>query len=556
MTHEKQEINEEAPVLFKSTGTIVKELSIGTIVFHNTGMISEKLIEIMCLGIENGGFNNEGLALMNVIFRHDGFPIPNDGDKAEWMYFPDSYTAVCNVKHLINIAIDNTQNEEEKLYPHIGMKCVIWRAFLTGFFHECSHAMSSLSFEGGHIPEEKLEKEEQEADEAARNIIFSLAKEYNLEIDFSNEMNTYIDIRIDEEINTAAELADEDKDKFLQKWVDLQTYLRDNNGTCYIPEEDCEDFFLATFKDFLFMASGDAEDDPEWLKETIAVPTTLSTTTTNEINIHNPTFDGGVNDIPDFTEKELIEDVPFIADPIQVAGMEGVNIVIQPQQIITPNTAPINPIASAQPTSVGNQPIVTTSVAPGTPATNTNINPQVIVGANMYQAATMDTDSFQATIKGLYLKIFSHIFTNCGFNPTGTPPFVAGHKITENIPLSEAEKSIVKEMICYNAESQKMPGTKVENFISGVYIDKANTLPGFDLVLSDMNGAATTRRFIPQNPNKMKTGTNELSITANLARQGHQFMWIINPDSTDKQFAVRVRDGVVESNTAGQWTAI
>jgi len=522
MAHEQ--VEDTKVIQFKSTGTIIKKLSIGTVVFHNTGMISDKMIDIMCLGIENGNFDNEGIALFNVIFRHDGFPVPDDGEKAEWMYFPDSYSAVCNVEHLIDIAIENSMDKEIEILPHIGMKCAIWRGFLSGLFHECIHAMSSLYWKGGHVPKDKLEKEEEEADEGAKSMLFALAKEYNLEMNFGEELNKYVDTKI---IDALVLHADADKDTFFHKWFELQSYIMENEGTCYIPEDDCEDFFLSTFKDFLHMASGDAEDDKEWLKETIDIPVTLQTTT-NVIDIANPEFQGSVSDVPNF-EMDEVTNVPFDTEIPIVQGMEGVGQTVTPQQII-----------SAAPTSVA-------------PA---NVNTQAVVGANMYVPTTMDVGSFQATIKGLYLKIFSHIFQNCGFTPTGTPPFTTGDRIAENVPLTEAEKSIVKEMVCYDSQGQKMPGTKVENFISGIYIDKANTLPGFDLVLSDINGAATTRRFIPQNPNKMKQGTSELSKTAAEARQGHQYMWIINPDSTDKQFALRVHNGALESNKAGQWTAI
>lgn len=522
---------EETPIeVFKSNGTVVKELNTGTIVFYNSNLVTAKMIEILCLGIEKGGFEHDGLGLFSVIFRNDGYPLPADGEKVEWMYFPDSYSAVCNIKHLMDICVSNTQNESKEIWINIGIRCAIWRALLTGFFHECSHAMRGLSFEGGLPADDEIAHEEAIADEVARNIVTGLAKEFDIEMSFTPEMDVLIADRINEELSLASEIADGDGDDFLQKWIDIQTYIKDNGGVFYQPEEDVEDFFFASFKEFLHLSSGDDADDPEWLKETLAVP---STTTVNAIEIEvidvpNPQFIGSVDEVPDFS-TELEDDIQLVTDTPVVAGMEGVS------QVVQPNT-----------TTIMSQPI-----AP----VNANANQQVVVGANMYQASTLDVGSFQATIKGLYLKVFAHIYQNCGFMPANNPAFTQGTKIADMIPLTQTESAIVKEMVCYNELGTKCPGTKVESHISGIFIDKGNTLPGYDLTIADMNGAATTRRFIPQNPHKTKPD-GSLSMTAQMAREGHQIMWIINPDSTDKQFALRIHNGVLQSNNAGQWAAI
>ena len=531
-------------VKFQSNGVLVKELNVGTIAFFNTNLVTTKMIDLLCMGLEKGGFEHEGLGLFSIIFRNDGFPIQESGEKAQWFYFPDTYTAVCNIKHLIDICVTHTLDEKREMNVNLGIRASIWKAFLTGCFHEYCHAFSSLTEPGGHLKPEDIENDENRADEGAIELLFSLAKEYDIEMSFTPEMEARIEARITAEIEFAELEVDEQEDVFLQKWIDIQTHIKTNNGIWYQPEEDTDDFFMTSFKEFLHFTSGDDENDPEWAKATLPIPsitTQQNRMVVEEIDVQNPKFVGSADDAMSILENAEMDDddIPWTPDEMNIGGREGIQQVIQNRQ----PTMAMGTDASVAPISV--PPENTMAASP----LNTDVNPQVVVGANMYPASTLDVATFQSVISGLYLKLFKHIFQECGFNPAGNPAFTRKENIATPVPLTDAENNIVKEMECYNGQGGKCPGTQVENFVSGVYIDKLGTLPAYILTLSDINGNSITRKFLPQNP-------NNASKTAAWAKQGHQILWIVDPDSTDKQFAVRIHNGVLQNNTSGEWRAI
>lgn len=526
---------------FEAKGVTVRDLPEGTLVFFNSDLVTEKTIDIMCKAIDLGGFEQTGHGLFSVIFRTDGYPVPDDGSKCQWMFFPDTYAAVCNVEHLFDRAVDISQGEKSDQAKFISLRAEIWKAILSGFFHELHHADSFLENpELLRANEQVKDEEEEKADDFGRTMLFTLAKEYDIEPAFIPEMEEIIEQRWVEEI----ELARTDEDEGLQEWAKLQDYMREKGLFMHIPEEDTDDFNITNFKDLLHVISGDGRHDEEWLKSTNQIPSSIpGSANVSEVSMEQPE--------PQDTAYSPSSNIPVEeeVDPWydEVPGMQGV------AEIYNQNPAPAMPESSAP--AVPTPPAApVTPAAPSVPNTPTT-NPAAVVGEAMYQAPKMPNEAFQETVKGLYLKIFNQIFGACGYNPAVNPFFTQGAKIAEQLPLTEAEGQIVKEMVCYNGQGQRTPGTKVTNWISGVFIDKAMTLPGFDLTLTDPNGTQVSRKFIPQNPNKTKQdGT--LSMTAQWARAGHMILWVINPDNKDKQYAMRVMDGEVQSNSSGQWTAV
>jgi len=494
----EQEVEQEKAKRYES---VTFELPTGNITFFNAQLVTRKTLGIMLTALEEGGFEPEGSGVYSVVFRNDGLPINENGELNNWVYYSDPMSAVCNLEHCMDMAIRDGQSGEYKHAEKLSFRHSVWQLLLGGFFHELHHGHSYLTDGEKVFEDEELLKEEEElANEFSRQMLFTLAKLTNIEPDFSDEIEKMIDSRWEEELKLIAENWDSATETETA-WFRCQKVMKDNPTTCWFDQGDGEEreYSMLSYKEFLHWCSGEDDNDPDWNTDTTAI------------------------NIVAQEEPEPEEELPFEPDTTTgfqgvqqhdpVNGFQGVNVV-QPHQ-------PENPV-------VENQPV--------------------------YENPTLDINSFQNVIKGLYLKLFQNIFQGCGFNPTGRPPFVDGTKICQPLGLTRQESMIVKEMMCYNQNGQR--GTMaVENFVLGVFMNKDKTLPGYDLTLTDINGNQVKRKFIPQNPNKVRND-GQLSSTAAASREGHQIMWIINPDGQDKQFALRVWNGVLQSNNSGQWTNI
>ena len=84
--------------------------------------------------------------------------------------------------------------------------------------------------------------------------------------------------------------------------------------------------------------------------------------------------------------------------------------------------------------------------------------------------------------------------------------------------------------------TQVLMTTNVGNFMGRWFSD--NTLRGFDVSIN-LGARIIDIRCVEQNPNKMDAKGN-LKWTANLARQGHKIMWVIDRNGG---FLGRMQDG-------------
>ncbi len=549
----------------KVRGMMIIEQAFGNITLCNTELITKKVVDLMVACLDDGGFEADGHGLFSIIFRDDGYPISEEGDQASWMFYPNSLSAVCNLEGCINIAITNTQNIETPNSEFVSVYALVWKNIIEGFFHEAHHSNAFL--QDGHNLWDNKEarlKEEEKADEYARMMLFKLAKTTDVEIEFSEEISTMITKRLMEEIATVKELLpnlekDRKEDNKLARWYTSQKHMMSHGGVYYDEDEDSSDpaISLKTFKEFLHVCSGDAEDDAEWLGDTIGQQLELKQEPVNEdANGNTVPSSVDVSTVINNDAVESYDDMPFEPDEVPAsAGFQGVSqfqqAVPAAQQPAPVMPAPANtspPVAPVAPTATPANPVAPTA----TPVAPTN-NPAVVVGANAYPEIqlTAGVDA-KTVVYGLYLKIFKHLFQDCQYNPTdNSVPFAGVGNIVNWVQLDQNESLFVKEMTCYSPDGKGTwcPGTKVNGAISGIIIDKAKTLPAYELVLSTPEGTQIKRKFIPQNPNKMVNG--QLTTTAADAKAGNQIMWIIDPDT--KAYSVRVYNGVVQQNINGRW---
>lgn len=533
------ELQKEVVEIKKSVaGNIeVHKTTNGDVVFINTELVTPKTIDIMVQSLNDAAFEKEGHGIYSVIFRNDGYPRVNPNTITTWMFFPDSKCAVCNLTDCIKSTFDTTQNKETEFGANLSVFGGVWKNILCGFFHESHHANSFL-YEREELDEneEARKIEEDKATEFGREMLFTMAKEFDTEMELSEVIAENINDMLNEDI----ELIDSDKEspEHLKNWATYQKHMRDNNGYFFDPAEtdsDEEHYLVQSFKEFCHFCSGAELDDAEW---NVNVNPTKAVEVEAKIESVQINANGEIG-IP-FEEDD---GMPFDPDPIVTPGLEGVTQIIA-QNSFTELPPTTDPIANNQQ--------VQTPVAPGNVAPTTPL----MMDEKLYDSLTLNGKEFQTTIKSLYLKIFNHIFKTCGYNPSMNPFFGQPNKIADQIPLTQTENMIAKEMTCYNTQGQLSIGTIINGWISGRFIDNAKTLPGFELNLTTPDGIKITRKFIPQNPWKKRQGTDQYSMTALEAQQGAQIMWIVDPNAVDKQFATRMYNGVLQSNNSGTWTNV
>src|SRR6056297_1259370 len=179
-----------------------------TISVFGAHLVGQKIIEILNYAIENECDTDIGIH--SIVFRDDGKPYLNNEDNSTmWMCLPDSKSIVCNLKNCISHTIRESLAHKKEHFD-VGLKGLIWHSILAGGFHEMFHAQSFMVDEHGDqlysaIKATKrtkdikkfLDKEEDRADEYAEQMLFTLAKKIDLEMDFGPNLDNLVNKEID-----------------------------------------------------------------------------------------------------------------------------------------------------------------------------------------------------------------------------------------------------------------------------------------------------------------------------------------------------------------------
>ena len=509
-----------------SPKTIILPTDLNDITITNAELVTPKVIEIIKTAVNVSCMEPEGTGLTNILFRLDDHPKSSEYDYT-WMFYPVSYSAVCSLQNCVDIAIDDSK-DDDGFAKFISVSTIAWQNIIQGFFHELHHANTYLQdgIEALTVKEAR-DEEENRAVEYSQKMLYDLAKSIDLEPEFSvkvwDMLKESMAMEI-EDITTDPKASDKNK-----MWVTAQQYMLENGGVFYDPTDDDDKTYITSFRELLHINSGDAEDDPEW------------TTPVNEIELvqepnnepAKPVNAEVVETVPWFNGVEQNQQNNSTATPAQTIT---VNVPTPPAVEVTPQAQP----GGVQPVQInlGAQPVVNTA-----PVQN------IVVGAQAYQPVTLPTGvNPQDVVFGLYKKLYFHIFSTCKFNPLNpTTPFEAGQSIIQPVQLDVNENQFVKE---YTPNEDFRLRTPATGTVAGRFIDKAQTLPGYELTMSTMDGTQIRRKLIPQNPNKLKADGTP-TATAALAKAGHAILWIIDPDT--KAYNLRIFDNDIQNNVGGTW---
>lgn len=556
----------------------------GPFVVVNHGLVGQKFINLIqyVLSDPKGTFVpvvndvRQGHGINMIDFRHNntvGF-YNKAGEFVEcpWYCWSAARTVGCSITKCVTNAFEATVGEnarKEAKYQNIDH--LVWQNLLMGFFHELHHAETAIDNYFRLMSDDKFRKEEEaKAEEFAKRSLYELATQVNIEPEISPDMKSLIS-----EVWDSLEL-ENSKDPNVIRFIKCQEYMANTGDSWVALSEDMtkDHHIYGTYREFLMDASGGKADDVAW---SAAVPSAEEVLGINAIPVQTPTILT--------TTQEVYEDEVYVNGPEEMdeeyqnaygatqnfetayeqpmtnpPGFQGVQQQPQPQyQEYNGNPAAIAENAPQQqqyqPAYQQHAPEQTYQQA----QTQQPTNPNVVVGAGTYEKPNMDAVQFQAVVNGLYSKIYNQIFNVCQFNPSAPnqPVYGALNRIKETIPLTPEENMIVKEMdsivVGENGIEQLKLDVPVNGWISGRFMDKAGTLPGFVLALTDLNGNRVLRKFLPQNPWKVSEQTGQYTGPATRAQQGHRIAWVLDPNN--KGFDRRFYDGTLEFKENNRWTA-
>ena len=536
-------------------GSGIFDLETGPVAMCNIDLVGQDAVA-MCLEILKSdlfydgpkGDKVIGHGLLNVNFMGNGMPVMADKTPATWIFYQGAKSAACNLLYCVDRAIEDSLNPDLEGSEFLNVKHATWRNIIGGMAHEAHHANALLTDRGLCDKKEDRDTEEAHADAFSAQVLYDLAKAVNVEPKLSAFVFTVLGERMEDQMKIIEAIPEADRTPKQANWLVAQKYMQQHDVAYFMPaapDADEDHFELKTFKQFLHFCSDDAPDHPDWATDTSGAVLVLMNQRASGQNAAGIQVPAGTMPIAGgFTADDEWE-TPDCVLPEET--MQPCAPVAGPTYGTGPATQPYAPQQNFQ--QAGN--------VPQPPASNGYQT--VVAGAGAYAATTMDPATFQQTVKGLYLKLADQIFRGCGFNPAAGPnqPFFnTAAKIVDMIPLTPAEQTIVKEMSCYNSTGQVVNGQAVNGWVSGKFMDTAQMLPGYELTLAAADGQMIRRKFLPQNPWKVKQGTNQYSATALEAQRGTQIIWVIDPDAANKQFTTRIYNGTLQSNASGKWTTV
>jgi len=497
---------------------------VGNVAIHGMNFISKKLADVIALVTTS--FEPD-CGISTISFNTNNKPLNDDKEPVFGILYPDTGTVMFNMLHHFNSSYDEASGNAE---CRLSMRAIIWHTMLITLFHEIHHAKVVVAAAGAEIVWN--DEKDTEATKWALTQVNRLAKFHSALVEPPS---------IDEEPFFGAMLTDIRKIMDgSETWQQRQMKMLDE-GIIYLDG----DTTLMSMKEYLRLASDD-KDSPDWTPTTTIiekkeepvvadvgtaapVETAAPATVATELQPYNPL---------DFNPDAVIENVDFAVamDPELTGGCEDglffpgmgftnpagagmPNMAMPgsgPGNVMTagPGASWTNPVAAFM--AGGAQPV---TVAPGTGRTFAHEAPQQIAPHGL------SVEEQKLVMKTVNMRLFTHIFTKCGFNPMAPSSFENAGAVFEPVPIGDIPNvnKIIVAMDITNPDGSAAKKVPVTTFLKGVVFSKTG-LPGYWMWIN-VNGWLLKRTFVPQNPNKEKNGV--LTAGAQAVRRGEAWAWMI-----------------------------
>jgi len=561
-------MNEKATSTAKASAKTAMAV-VGGLAVQNIQVISEKLLRI----IEHIFTVMEpDTTIFSLIMDVEQDKKGPDGVPSMAMLYPETQSVVMFHQNILNDAIDKAVSDPEN---RMSMRAYRWYNILLAIFHEIHHSKEYAKV----ISEGKLDdfiwtdELENAAKEFAYQRLLDLAKEFDIEMPTNDEEPLY-----GLEFARFREALDpqDGKDDELSA---LQRRLYDEDIVASTISEAGETVDMKSFKEFLRLTAPEEElNDPAWksdttsllvnrdkLPEAVEQPEATIAQPVEQAPVVMPTQEAGAEagaeapmlidpetgmpaDIPNWEADQIVDEDTIVDIPPE--GLPVYGEPAQPAQPVNQPTAP--PIV--MPTT---QAAVVQPQAPAAPANNSGfVNPvmaaingapggvvqptagQPAGGGNSkapqkIQPLNISVDEMKSIVQQVIMRLYMHIFTKCGFNPSdpGGVGFANPDAVYEPVFIGDIPNAnkVFLSMDVTDVEGKQVRDVQIIDSIKGQVFSKSG-LPGYWLHLN-VGGYKMKRSIVPQNQNKTKKGQpGVLTYMAQKAREGWAVMWVISEE--------------------------
>lgn len=453
----------------------------GTIALWGHEYVSPKMLDVLKTILSHDAFDGAVYhGVKSVVFRIDGYP--KEGEKEVCASFsPDTGGIAINMEKTLERAIDRSMG-----HPETSLLTSWWLEMLLNFGHEIHHSVRwSTDGDKLHNNEKELKEEEERAEKYSKSLVEELVKEYNIEPSTLEEEHWFND-----QINKLLNQKKKDEWRASQKKMLAERIIW-----------QCESVVLSTFKDFVcLLTNGDIESE-EWNKPTVK---SNKPTLDEQLNGKNVIIDttGATKSIAPVSVPDPVKPVPttnFSNEDYE--DMNDFGVDENPEEYAYQQPVQPPPVVQ-QPTP---QPVQPTQ--------------QPVQSQDVSQIA-----------KGVYMKMYNHIFTECGPLQNSDLGFSNPERVLSvPVPLTDEEKSIFVSMDHNDINGRWCPDVSTVNGILGKVM-KNTKLPAYQMTLR-VNNVIYKRLLLPQNPAKVVNGHR--TQRAEEARAGNAIAYIINTGEGD-----------------------
>ena len=512
--------------------------------------------------------DRENFGVTSISFRKDNVPKEKLG-----ISYPLAGAIVINLEEHWNMCVEDMK----KGTLCLSLQGHIWQQLLLTILHEVHHVDACRDPEMLELVETAKEDLDAEAEEWAQEIITDLAKEFDIEPISLAEMEFFGVklMELAEKLTSGAEG---------MEWLDAQLKLMED-GVIYC--DTANEIITKSFREYRRGVVDPEGKDESWGKAVSVVDLVVDGKVIGEGEETEKEPD--VVDLPanydnsieqDEAEEAAVEKA--LAAAAAAVGEEGSELtaddeatVLSPEEVDDSNVveAPVAIFAvdvpNAAPAAATNAPLFApaTPAAPVAPTPGAVPLPASVVQQNLfvanaaagpatpppatpqqYPVNNVEAEKFKAFMKDVYLRLYTHMFTKCGWQLQSDQGFTNPAGVLEGVKLDDLEKmhgvqNVVMEYKTVNAQGQPIT-EKYQGFVRGTVFTKSNTfgLPAYVLFLN-FNGMQLKRSLVPQNPAK-RGPDGQYKATAIEARQGHAIAWVMADGAN--AWRGKIRDNVYE----------
>jgi hypothetical protein len=492
----------------------------GPVVVFGHHLVSKKDLVILghCLNVPDAEFIRSGSTIKSVIFRDDNRPKDYKGIPVLGNVSFDHNSIAINLVKIVGDAIEEAINNE-----NVAVVASYHRNVILTILHEIHHLSSVDSFPNDPVA---AQEEEDAAESWAQARLFDLVKMVDMEPAHHSESPALC--------MPLMEILEDKGDN----WAVRQKNMLDNHMFFHVPENVAKgksEVAIFSFKEYMKFQAPDFHNEV-WNNDTIKAtiietpPAQVAPSTTafvSEIPANHAVYsdmNASLQEDMEIAELDLdydddfpMDGFPAQAQPDKPLFQQTVNQAFAPQ--FQQQTAPqFQPQSQPQYQTAAPQPQFQQQAAPQS---------QAPVQRKIYQDSGFTDEQTGEIVKGVYYKIYNHIFGSCGPKTDSDIPFENPELVyRQGIPLTADEQKVIMKMDCFDVEGRLCDGTLLSES-KGMLHGKTTSnikLPAYKIYIN-MNGFELCRYIFPQNtakPNK----NGGLTKPALEARAGKAILYI------------------------------